>query len=81
MAPQRLFKFSPNKLIILDKTLNIKLETNICHKDEVEELIDDAISAATKVKNDPKKSENHKTTASSVSSKVKWTPSQGQFFL
>ena len=35
-------------------------------KDEVEELIDDAISAATKVKNDPKKSDKHKTTASSV---------------
>ena len=50
-------------------------------KDEVEELIDDAISAATKVKNDPKKSEKHKTTASGVLSKVKWTPSQGQFFL
>ena len=35
-------------------------------KDEVAELIDDAISAATKVKNDPKKSEKHKKTASSV---------------
>ena len=35
-------------------------------KDEIEELIDDAISAATKVKNDPKKSEKHKKTASSV---------------
>ena len=35
-------------------------------KDEVAELIDDAISAATKVKNDPKKSDKHKTTASSV---------------
>jgi len=35
-------------------------------KDEVEELIDDAISAATKVKNDPKKSDKHKKTASSV---------------
>ena len=30
------------------------------------ELIDDAISAATKVKNDPKKSDKHKKTASSV---------------
>ena len=30
-------------------------------KDEVAELIDDAISAATKVKNDPKKSDKHKT--------------------
>ena len=40
-------------------------------KDEVEELIDDAISAATKVKNDPKKSDKHKTTASSVLSKVR----------
>ena len=40
-------------------------------KDEVEELIDDAISAATKVKNDPKKSEKHKRTASSVLSKVR----------
>ena len=40
-------------------------------KDEVEELIDDAISAATKVKNDPKKSEKHKKTASSVLSKVR----------
>ena len=40
-------------------------------KDEVEELIDDAISAATKVKNDPKKSDKHKTTASSVMSKVR----------
>ena len=35
-------------------------------KDEVAELIDDAISAATKVKNDPKKSDKHKRTASSV---------------
>ena len=35
-------------------------------KDEVAELIDDAISAATKVKNDPKKSDIHKKTASSV---------------
>ena len=35
-------------------------------KDEVADLIDDAISAATKVKNDPKKSEKHKKTASSV---------------
>ena len=35
-------------------------------KDEVAELIDDAISAATNVKNDPKKSDKHKTTASSV---------------
>ena len=35
-------------------------------KDEVAELIDDAISAATRVKNDPKKSDKHKTTASSV---------------
>ena len=40
-------------------------------KDEVGELIDDAISAATKVKNDPKKSEKHKKTASSVLSKVR----------
>ena len=40
-------------------------------KDEVGELIDDAISAATKVKNDPKKSDKHKTTASSVLSKVR----------
>ena len=40
-------------------------------KDEVEELIDDAISAATKVKNDPKKSDKHKRTASSVLSKVR----------
>ena len=40
-------------------------------KDEVEELIDDAISAATKVKNDPKKSDKHKKTASSVLSKVR----------
>ena len=40
-------------------------------KDEVEELIDDAISVATKVKNDPKKSDKHKTTASSVLSKVR----------
>ena len=40
-------------------------------KDEVAELIDDAISAATKVKNDPKKSEKHKRTASSVLSKVR----------
>ena len=39
-------------------------------KDEVAELIDDAISAATKVKNDPKKSDKHKKTASSVLSKV-----------
>lgn len=35
-------------------------------KDEVAELIDGAISVATKVKNDPKKSEKHKRTASSV---------------
>ncbi len=35
-------------------------------KDEVAELIDGAISAATKVKNDPKKSEKHKKTASSA---------------
>ncbi len=40
-------------------------------KDEVADLIDDAISAATKVKNDPKKSEKHKRTASSVLSKVR----------
>jgi hypothetical protein len=40
-------------------------------KDEVAELIDDAISAATKVKNDPKMSEKHKKTASSVLSKVR----------
>ena len=40
-------------------------------KDEVADLIDDAISAATKVKNDPKKSEKHKKTASSVLSKVR----------
>ena len=40
-------------------------------KDEVEELIDDAISAATRVKNDPKKSDKHKKTASSVLSKVR----------
>ena len=40
-------------------------------KDEVAELIDGAISAATKVKNDPKKSDKHKTTASSVLSKVR----------
>ena len=35
-------------------------------QDEVADLIDDAISAATKVKNDPKKSDKHKKTASSV---------------
>ena len=35
------------------------------------ELIDDAISAATKVKNDPKKNDKHKKTASSVLSKVR----------
>ena len=40
-------------------------------KDEVAELIDDAISAATQVKNDPKKSDKHKRTASSVLSKVR----------
>ncbi len=40
-------------------------------KDEVAELIDDAISAATKVKNDPKKGDKHKKTASSVLSKVR----------
>ena len=40
-------------------------------KDEVAELIDDAISAATNVKNDPKKSDKHKRTASSVLSKVR----------
>ena len=40
-------------------------------KDEVAELIDDAISAATKVKNDKKKSDKHKRTASSVLSKVR----------
>ena len=40
-------------------------------KDEIEELIDGAISAATKVNNDPKKSDKHKKTASSVLSKVR----------
>ena len=40
-------------------------------KDEVAELIDGAISAATKVKNDPKKNDKHKRTASSVLSKVR----------
>ena len=35
-------------------------------KDEVAQLIDDAISAVIKVKNDPKKSDKHKTTAISV---------------
>ena len=40
-------------------------------KDEVEELIEDAISVATKVKNDPKKSDKHKKSASSVLSKVR----------
>ena len=40
-------------------------------KDEVADLIDDAISAATRVKNDPKKSDKHKRTASSVLSKVR----------
>ena len=40
-------------------------------KDEVADLIDDAISAATKVKNDHKKSDKHKKTASSVLSKVR----------
>jgi len=40
-------------------------------KDEVAELIDGAISVATKVKNDPKKSDKQKTTASSVLSKVR----------
>ena len=38
---------------------------------EVAELIDGAISVATKVKNDPKKSDKHKKTASSVLSKVR----------
>ena len=40
-------------------------------KDEVADLIDSAISAATKVKNDPKKNDKHKSTASSVLSKVR----------
>ena len=40
-------------------------------KDEVADLIGSAISAATKVKNDPKKSDKHKSTASSVLSKVR----------
>ena len=40
-------------------------------KDEVADLIDSAISAATKVKNDKKKSDKHKRTASSVLSKVR----------
>ena len=40
-------------------------------KDEVADLIDSAISAATRVKNDPKKSDKHKRTASSVLSKVR----------
>jgi len=40
-------------------------------KDEVADLINDAISAATRVKNDPKKSDKHKRTASSVLSKVR----------
>ena len=38
---------------------------------EVAELIDDAISVATKVKNDPKKSDKHKRTASSVIKKIR----------
>ena len=49
----------------------VQLTEKNMSKDEVEELIDDAISAATKVKNDPKKSEKHKKTASSVLSKVR----------
>ena len=40
-------------------------------KDEVADLIDSAISAATRVKNDPKKNDKHKRTASSVLSKVR----------
>ena len=40
-------------------------------KDEVAELIDGAISVATKVKNDSKKSDKHKKTASSVLSTVR----------
>jgi len=40
-------------------------------KDEVAELIDGAISVATKVKNDPKKNDKHKKTACSVLSKVR----------
>ena len=38
---------------------------------EVAELIDDAISVATKVKNDPKKSDKDKRTASSVIKKIR----------
>ena len=38
---------------------------------EVAELIDDAISVATKVKNDPKKSADEKKTASSVLKKIR----------
>jgi len=50
---------------------NVVLAEKSMSKDEVAELIDDAISAAKKVKNDPKKSEKHKKTASSVLSKVR----------
>ena len=48
----------------------VQLTEKNMSKDEVEELIDDAISAATKVKNDTKKNDRHKRTASSVLSKV-----------
>ena len=49
----------------------VQLTEKNMSKDEVAELIDGAISAATRVKNDPKKSDKHKTTASSVLSKVR----------
>ena len=48
----------------------VQLTEKNMSKDEVEELIDDAISVATKVKNDQKKSDKHKRTASSVFRKI-----------
>ena len=50
---------------------NVVLTEKGMSKDEVADLIDSAISAATRVKNDPKKSDKHKRTASSVLSKVR----------
>jgi len=49
----------------------VQLTEKNMSKDEVADLIDSAISAATKVKNDPKKNDKHKRTASSVLSKVR----------
>ena len=50
---------------------NMVLTEKGMSQSEVAELIDDAISVATKVKNDPKKSDKDKRTASSVIKKIR----------